>query len=150
MSPLKWKTIAVTVAAGALALAGAMPAVAATAAPADQGMCGSGDSALAYEEVGNGASYVAGDLCWDHTNGGWYWAVEVTDISSDGKCAHAAADWLHKNGNHYDDYGMYVCGLWNYADFRTPTRNPTLYQWTRLGAFVDNGPVTWGQAVATS
>ncbi|HEY0690366.1 MAG TPA: hypothetical protein VGD71_15165 [Kribbella sp.] len=156
MSSLKWKMAAITVGAAVLAVAGAAPArtAAASSQVAATDICLQSDPVHASTDFqdSSGGAYVWGNLCEDHVSGGWYWSVYVWDFGDgDGKSAHAVADWYHKNGNHYYDYGMWVCGpdsggVW----FKTPTRNPTLYQETGLGAFVDNGPIAWGAYVRTA
>jgi hypothetical protein len=164
MSSLKWKRAVITVGAAVLAFAGAAPDGAAGTAPARTAAAGSRVAApsfcLEYDTTrastdvqdSSGGAFVSGDLCEDHVSGGWYWSLAVWDYGNgDGKCAHAVADWYHKNGNHYYDYGMWVCGFDSGAySFQTPIRNPTLYQETRLGAFVDSGPIGWGGYVRTS
>lgn len=160
MQSLKRKMAAVVVGAVVFTFAGAAPAGAdPTGAPAANFLVAPSDlpdicpnppiHASADFLDPTGGANVYGQLCEDPISHGYYWDVLVEDTKGDGKCAHAVADWYHKNGNHYYDYGMWVCGDGQNKFFITPTRNPTLYVGTGLGAFVDNGTTAWGAYVRT-
>jgi hypothetical protein len=117
--------VAAVFAAGGMLWATTAPALAGTGSGYDP--TGGAYAAAGTSIASNGGTYV----------GGW-----VFDAAADGKCAHAAVRWLHKNGNYYYDYGLYTCGNGSRFNFTTNPRNATLYRKVDLQVFVDNGPVS--------
>jgi hypothetical protein len=124
--------------ATAVAVAAALVGVTSSAASA------AGGFAYGPDPTGGAYAYAYTDTA---SNGGTYVYGRVYDTAADGKCAHAALRWLHKNGNYYYDYGIWICGDGADGYYETSPRNATLYKKVDLQVFVDNGPTnTYGLA----
>lgn len=128
----------------AIALAAAIQV--ASPASASWNPCKPNDTLIGNGDASAVGSFAIGALCQDHVTTGQYWGVEVYDTAPDSKCAHAVVQWVKPDGSVDNDYGMWLCDNGSSKVFFTGVRNWTRYSRTQIGAFIDNGPTTWGTA----